>query len=479
MAVYSWAPGAAGDFASAANWLVNGAPATQPPGPNDFASIDGVGVVVAGAGTVQRLKFYGTANVSGLLTATYGVQVNQELTLDQGAVLTTPRLGLPIDGSQGGTCALTVGAQAVVAITPFHSVDNYGILIGDAGPPSATLLVQGAGAVVDGGNQPIAVGQGSLGTLTIADGGTVTAGNGDPLVYPWALVVGNHAEGTVNVSEATLTARGQIIVGRQANGTLTIAGCSVVAASDLYIGWTLQAHVSGKVSISGHRARLVIEGALGVGAALGTGSLDVANHAIVSAGLGVNVSATGTLTLDHGQIDTAALGVDKGGTLSGSGQVTAPMGFENNGGTITANGPLILVGDLSNDGMINADAGSELVCAGSLGGTGTITLDAGAVVSVAAVASSQTITFASNTGKLVLLNPGAFAGVIAGFVKGDVIKLHAPATQGTFVPGLVNGLTGGVLTLEDGHNNPVAQLSMIGTYATGSFSVTLGVVKHL
>ncbi|MCP3720217.1 hypothetical protein [Paraburkholderia sp. CNPSo 3281] len=94
MAVYSSAPGAAGDFASAANWTVNGAAATQPPGPNDVASIDGVGVVVIGGGTVQRLKFYGSATASGLLTATYGVQANQVLTLDPGAVLTTPRLGL-------------------------------------------------------------------------------------------------------------------------------------------------------------------------------------------------------------------------------------------------------------------------------------------------------------------------------------------------------------------------------------------------
>ena len=478
MANYSWAPGATGHFAAAANWLVNGAAATQPPGPNDNATIDGTGVVVSGAGTVQRLLFYGTTTVSGQLTATFGMQANQVLTLDPGAVLTTPRLGLPIDGSHGGTCALTVGAQAVVAITPFHSVDNYAIMIGDAGPPSGALVVQGAGAVVDGGNQPIVVGQGSPGTLTIADGGSVTAGNGDPLIYPWGLVIGNHAEGTVSVSEATLTVRGEIIVGRQANGTLTIEGCSVVAASELNIGWTPQTLVSGKVSISGSRARLAIEGFVDVGAALGTGSLTVADHAIVSAGVGVNVSATGTLTLDHGQIYTASLGVNKGGTLSGSGRVTAPMGFENNGGAITATGALILVGDLSNDGKINADAGSELVSAGSLGGSGTITLDAGAVVSVAAVASTQTITFASNTGKLVLANPGAFDGVIAGFVKGDIIELLAPATQGTFAPGPVNGLTGGVLTLKDTHGNLVAQLSMIGTYITSDFTVTLGVVKH-
>ncbi|MCP3720216.1 hypothetical protein [Paraburkholderia sp. CNPSo 3281] len=63
-------------------------------------------------------------------------------------------------------------------------------------------------------------------------------------------------------------------------------------------------------------------------------------------------------------------------------------------------------------------------------------------------------------------------------MKGDVIKLHAPATQGTFVSGPVNGLTGGVLTLEDAHSNPVAQLSMIGSYATSDFTVTLGVIKH-
>jgi T5SS/PEP-CTERM-associated repeat protein len=479
MANYSWIPGGAGDFETATNWHDNGGPAAQPPGPADIATIDNAGGVVTGSGTVLRLKFFGTLTVSAQLTATFGMQVNQDLTLVQGAVLTTPRLGIPFDGSQGGNCTLTVGADAVVAITPFHTVDNYALVVGDDSSPPGALVVKGAGAVVDGGNQPIAVGQGGTGTMTIADGGAVTAGNGDPLIYPWALVIGNHAQGTVKVSDGTLTARGQIIVGRQAVGALTIEGCSIVAAEEMYIGWTPQTtNANGSVSVSGSRARLVVGGLLDIGGAGGTGSLDVADHAVVSAGISVYVNRTGALTLNHGLIDTSAFGVDKGGTLAGSGKVTAPYGSENNGGTINAKGKLTFVGDLSNDGTINVEAGSEFVCAGSLNGGGTLTLETGAVASLAAVAATQTITFASSSGELNLGIPATFAGMIAGFVQGDVIKLHAAATTLTFAAGPVNNQPGGVLTLTDTHGNVVAQLNMIGTYQASRFTLTLGVVGY-
>jgi T5SS/PEP-CTERM-associated repeat protein len=479
MADYSWKPGAAGDFEGVTNWLdSNGVQAMLPPGPADIATIDQAGGVVTGSGTVQRLKFFGTTTVSAQLTATFGMQANQDLTLVHGAVLTTPRLGIPFDGSHGSNCTLTVGADAVIAVTPFHTVDNYALVVGDDStatptrpPVPGTLVVQGAGAVVDGGNQPIAVGQNSAGTVAIAEGGTMSAGNGDPLIYPWALVIGNHAHGTVAVSHAVLTAHGQIIVGRKAVGTLAIDGCSVVAADEMYIGWTPQpqTNAKGAVSVSGHRARLVVGGLLDVGGAGGTGSLDVTDHAVVSAGVSVYVSPTGALTLNHGRIDTASLGVD--GTLFGSGKVTAPFGSEN-GGTIYAKGKLTFVGDLSNDGTINVEAGSEFVCAGSLNGGGTLTLEAGAGASLAAVAATQTITFTSNSGELDLGIPAAFAGVITGFVKGDIIRLHAATTSYTFAP----TATGGVLTVKDGPN-VVAQLKLIGSYP-GTFTVTLGVVTY-
>jgi len=475
MANYMWNAGA-GDFNAAKNWEVSGAVPTQPPGSGDFATFDGAGIVVTGTGTAQRLIFY-TAQIEGQLTATYGTAVNQDLTLDESASLTTPRLGIPIDNSQGGG-TLTVGKNASVVITPFHTVDNPAIAVGDAAlaDPEAlagTLLVQGVGAIVNGGNQPIYVGSHGVGLMKISDGGVVTAGNGDCLIYPWALVIGNHATGTVDVSDATLTARGQIIVGRQATGTLTIGGCSVVAAEELYIGWS--ASGTGSVSISGNRARLFVTGLLDVAAAGGTGSLEVANDAVVSAGIGVVVN--GTLTLDGGRIDATALAVN--GTLVGAGKVTAPTGFENNAGTIEAQGLLILVGDLSNDGTINVDTGGELQCIGSLIGQGKIGLKTGAVASLAAVASTQAITFAGSSGKLVIRSPADFYGTISGFVKGDTIELDAPATHGTFAAGVVNGVTGGVLTLTDAPGNVVAQLSMIGAYVTTDFKLNPpGVVQH-
>lgn len=100
----------------------------------------------------------------------------------------------------------------------------------------------------------------------------------------------------------------------------------------------------------------------------------------------------------------------------------------------------------------------------------------GAVASLAAVDAPQRITFGGSGSKLVLRSPADFAGVIDGFVKGDVIELDVPATKDTSAAG---GANGGVLTLTDAQGNVVAQLAMIGPYQTNDFQVTSpGVVEH-
>ncbi|MFP3656474.1 hypothetical protein, partial [Burkholderia sp. SIMBA_052] len=85
---------------------------------------------------------------------------------------------------------------------------------------------------VNGGNLPMAVGQAGPSTLTIKDGGIVSVGNADPLIYPWCLAIGNHqgSRGTVDVQHGSLLARGQIIVGRNSTGALTVDAGGVVIA---------------------------------------------------------------------------------------------------------------------------------------------------------------------------------------------------------------------------------------------------------
>jgi T5SS/PEP-CTERM-associated repeat protein len=329
-----------------------------------------------------------------------------------------------------------------------------------------TLVVQGAHAVVNGGNLPMSVGQDGTGVLTIRNGAAVSVGNGDPLIYPWALVIGNHpgSNGTVEVSHASLLAHGQVIVGRKSAGTLDVNEDGLVVAEDMAIGWAPDGG-QGSVTVKGHEARLIVDNLLEV-QHMGVGSLTVAEHGFVSAGIAMIVN--GALSVADGQIETTALGVYTGATLTGHGTVIAAAGFSNNGGVITADQQLNLIGDIDNAGSITVAAGGELRCFGTLDDTGSIDLQANSVASLEAVASGQTITFAGNNAKLVLRSPGAFSGVVQGFFHTHSIELEAEATLLNFA--------NPVLTLTGPAGNVVAQLQMQGAfpYTTNSFHVAPG-----
>jgi T5SS/PEP-CTERM-associated repeat protein len=207
-------------------------------------------------------------------------------------------------------------------------------------------------------------------------------------------VIGNHAGSscTVEVQRASLLGQGTIIVGRGSTGTLNVAAGGLVVAEDLSIGWEPEIQqISpptegiGVVTVKGPDARLIIDDQLEV-QHMGPGSLTVADHGFVSAG--VRIIVNGTLSLANGAIDTLALGVNTGGALSGSGTVIAAQGTDNNGGVITADGKLILVGDIDNAPIDHGSsrmvaAGGKLQCFGALADDGTLSLQSHSVASAA------------------------------------------------------------------------------------------------
>ncbi|WP_166656306.1 hypothetical protein [Paraburkholderia sp. BL10I2N1] len=401
----------------------------------------------------------------------------------RGAILTTPKLHIVVDFSPNppttGVAMVTVGEHSRVVISGCNPPDTYAISIANIVGKHGTLVVQGAHAVVDGGNQPMSVGQDGTGVLTIKKGAVVSVGNGDPIKYPWALVIGNHwhklkpGSGTVEVSNASLLVHGQVIVGRNTVGKLDVHERGLVVAEDVAIGWAPDSgqgdQGKGSVTVKGSDARLIVDNSLEVGH-MGVGSLTVAEHGFVSAGIAINVN--GALSLADGQIETTALGVYTGATLSGHGTVIASAGFNiNDLGAITAHQQLNLIGDIDNAGTITVAAGGDLRCFGTLlDDQGSIELQANSVASLEAVGSGQTITFAGNNAKLVLRSPGAFGGTIKNFGPTHSIELEAEVT---LPPNFANG----VLTLTGpGNNNVVAQLQMQGAiaYNTNSFNVVPG-----
>lgn len=184
-----------------------------------------------------------------------------------------------------------------------------------------------------------------------------------------------------------------------------------------------------------------------------------------------NKNCTPMLSLTNGMIDTQAMGIYDGGTLSGSGTVIAAQGFNNNGGTITAHGKLILVGDIDNPAngdvpMMIVAAHGDLQCFGALTDDGTPSLQAHSVASLEAVDSQQTVSFDGSPATLVLRSPGAFAGSIKGFAHNHEIVVEADVT------GIV--YNSGVLTVHGPGNTVIAQLQVIGNYDPPPFNVATG-----
>lgn len=477
MAVFQWTGSAnTGNFSAAGNWQPA---AGAPPGPNDMAKIEGAAVPITGTGNPEILYTSGTVKLEGHFTEAYGSPVNaQQLTLQPGAVLTTPMLHfvVGIDSPPPMIGNMTVGAGSTVVIAGSHTPNNYAIEMSELGGSNSSLVVEGVGAVVNGGNLPMSVGQAGPSSLTIRNGGVVSVGNADPLIYPWCLVIGNHAgsSGTVEVQRASLLGHGTIIVGRDSKGTLNVDEGGLVVAENLAIGWEPEnqqlsppTEGIGVVTVKGQDARLIVDDQLEV-QHMGTGSLTIADHGFVSAGVGIIVN--GTLSLANGMIETQALGVNTGGALSGNGTVIAAQGIDNNGGVITADGKLVLVGDIDNapiqhGSSMTVAANGELQCFGALTDDGTLSLQAHSVASLEAVAAGQTISFDGLHASLILRSPGGFQGSISGFGQTHKIVLEAEVTSVAFATG--------VLTAK-GPGGVVAQLKMTGSYNPSNFQLTAG-----
>lgn len=154
MATFQWTGSANnGNYSTAANWQ----PAVgAPPGANDTALIETPATPINGMGSAQILFTTGPVRLDGHFIAIYGVPVNaQPLLLQPGTVLTTPMLHSPVTHYSNTTAAeLRVGADSRVVIAGSHIPDNYAIALAQGTGTNVTMDVEGAGALVNGGNQP-------------------------------------------------------------------------------------------------------------------------------------------------------------------------------------------------------------------------------------------------------------------------------------------------------------------------------------
>ncbi len=307
-------------------------------------------VTVTGAGSVWTVG----ANNTGALALGYGTGSSGTVLVSAGGTLNTSTnftqatlIGYNDGVTTGGTGKLTVDGAG----STWNSGSDI-VVAGGTAPGTTTvgtLTVSNGGKINNVGNS-IYVAQisGATGTLNILSGGTVTAVNvsiGDG---------GALGTGTIDGAGSSLTASGNLVVGFSSSGanSLTISNGGVASFGG--VGQVGQGG-TGTVTVTGQGSGFTIGNNFTLGEQAGTGTLNIANNAIVTQTAGETLAGFGGLggagTTGAGTVNITTGGAFRGTTLvlgynagatgnlnMGSGGQASLTGLEVgwNGGTGTA-----------------------------------------------------------------------------------------------------------------------------------------------
>ena len=245
---------------------------------------------------------------------------------------------------------LYVGGVEDIAATVRKSGGNWSVsgnfAVGRASGAVTTFLHEGGTVTASGGSSYFVVGAtGASKSLMIVSGGTVSALTTSPNV-----MIGSNTDGAVVVTNTgTMSARGPIVVSVQAVGSLDVADGGTVVAGGLYIGGASSSATTGTVSLaSGGMIELRSSVTNRYGTGMGTfnfngGTLTAGASCTLIAShdkLTVNVLANGG-TIDNGGnnivINKGMVGVG-GITLRGAGTTTFSVDQEYAGATTVKSG---------------------------------------------------------------------------------------------------------------------------------------------
>jgi len=385
--------------------------------------VDNGTVVVDGAGSNI------TASGGGGTPVMIGDGGTGVLTLSNGAALTSNgQMNIGQNAGDTGTVTVTGGAQlssssflnvgqlgtGTLDVTDGGQVSASGWLsVADGGGSNGTVLVSGSGSSLSSAN--VAVGNhGGTGTLTVADGGTVTGSSS------FTIAADSGSVGTVNIGAAAgdaAAAAGTLNTGTVSfgNGTGTLvfnltdtgyvfaptisgngmvdvlAGTTLFTANDSYTGTTTidggALELSGSGSIAGSAS--VIDNATfdisqaSSGASIkslsGNGTVDLGARTLTltqAAGtFSGGINGSGGLTLNGGTEVLTGANSYTGNTTINSGTLSLAAGGSINSAMVIDNGTLLVDGTSS----ITATNGGTPFLVGD-GGTGSLTATNGAMV---------------------------------------------------------------------------------------------------
>jgi hypothetical protein len=485
---FAWVP-ASGSFSDPGNWSVG----TTPPGGNDIASFGPGTYSVSGDGAVGEILATGTLTLTGQVIAqgSSGVALVVDsggaLTLAGGAVLSAQAQATVGDTGQGllalmgGALALT-GPSAANALVIGEESGSSGTVVNleqitalgtvvVGGKGNGTLELLGVAASLYDGAADIGQSAGSQGSV-IVNGGFWASGQSTPEdTTSGQLTVGDSGIGSLLINGMDGGIAGQVtafnatignnvgsvgsitldggellvanysatsstlIVGESGVGSLMIEDGSEVAvgaaqaimADDnglLVVGGG--AGGNGRIRITGNSTLLVYGdgtvGGEGVGdVAVGQSADDTASFALTGS-LAVDTTGHVSLSGSHATLRASEFDVAVGGTVSGAGTLSGLRGGNDT----------VKLASIDNDGSIMADGGNLLLY-GTVTGTGVLLVSSDSTLTLqAAVGQEQIVAFSPNA-HVVLNDPTAFEGTIAGFGKGDVLELASiDATSATF-----------------------------------------------
>jgi outer membrane autotransporter protein len=408
------------------------------------------GLVTVNGGNItttdSHSQYYIGFNGSGMLTVSNGGKV---LSLDQTYVgYNSGSSGVLTVEGQGSTYTnmgfFIVGnaGPAQLNVTAGGAVSSPGGTLQIGGGSTATALVSGTNSSLSAGTfLGVGVTAGSVGTLTITDGGMATSGSGTYLAFGGASGGLPASTGTIVVSNGGLLTSPLLVVGSsgngdlqiQANGTVTISGKTIVGA----IGGTSSIEVSGSgATLNVQNNDLIVGGQ-------GNGTMTVSGQGTV------NVTGSGG-TFIAGQCGAGLTSFCSAPVQGGAGSVTVsgPGSVLNAGTSLTVGqfGPGTLT--IANGASVSANAVSIATNAGSTGAL-NIGAAAGAAPAAPGALNASTLSFGPGTGDLVFNHTDdsgsyVFPAAISGTGTVDVLSGNTTMT-GASTYGGPTMISGGTL----------------------------------
>ena len=362
------------------------------------------------------------------------------------------------DVGDAGIGVISVGAGGSISGGTGDSyqsgvAEQLGITLGSPGG-NGSLIISGAGAGATFGDI-VEVGYGGTGTISVQDGGTLTAGDGS-FALDIADQQGNSVgAGSVSFAGGSGTLNGLVEVGTYGNGSLSLSAGATLTMTE----------TSDSPSVTYWSAIAGVESGSSGTISVGSQSLLTTGH-----GLNIGVAGYGELDINSGRVALSSptggsnVALDIGLYAGSSGLVTVTAGLLQD---VSDTG--MIVGQ-SGSGTLDVNAGGTLICGGAEGFGGLfIGQDNGSSGTLAVGGAGATLTV---TGQLQVASAGTGVFTLSGGSHASITS-PSPNSLSSFVLGGNGGVGHATITGAGTVLNDTGQM-LVGGTGTGTLTVTSG-----